>query len=84
MSVGLDAARDRRTALVGLAAGPGRASVALAVLGSVLGLHLSYDFDLPTGSGIVRTAGAIWLASLALGPQESLARRHLRRPHLAG
>jgi hypothetical protein len=32
----------------------------------------------------VLAAGAIWLASLCAGPRESLARRWLRRPHLAG
>ncbi|MBV8911663.1 MAG: metal ABC transporter permease [Acetobacteraceae bacterium] len=61
-----------------------RAAVALAVLASVVGLHLSYDFDLPTGPAIVLTAGAIWLGSLAAGPADSFRKRRLRRPHLAG
>ena len=37
----------------------------------------------PNGT-IVLAAGAIWAASLCLGPQASLARRWLRSPHLAG
>jgi zinc/manganese transport system permease protein len=65
-------------------AGQVRASVGLAVAASVAGLHLSYDLDLPTGPSIVLTAGTIWLLSLLAGPQDSLLRRSLRRPHLAG
>jgi len=65
-------------------AGQVRASVALAILASVAGLLLSYDLDVPTGPAIVLTAGAIWLGSLAAGPQESLLRSWIRRPHLAG
>jgi zinc/manganese transport system permease protein len=65
-------------------AGQVRASVLLAIAASIVGLHLSYAFDLPTGPAIVLTAGAAWLASLAAGPSESLLQRHLRRPHLAG
>ena len=61
-----------------------RAAVALAVLSSVAGLVLSFDWDVPTGPAIVLTAGAGWLLSLAVGPRASLARRWLRRPHLAG
>ncbi|GAC1339844.1 MAG: metal ABC transporter permease [Acetobacteraceae bacterium] len=65
-------------------AGQVRASVALAMLASVSGLLASYYLDLPTGPAIVLAAGALWLLSLCAGPQESLARRWLRRPHLAG
>lgn len=61
-----------------------RAAVLLAVLSSVTGLVLSFDWDLPTGPAIVLTAGAGWLLSLVAGPRASLARRWLRRPHLAG
>ena len=61
-----------------------RASVLLAVLSSTAGLVLSYDMDVPTGPAIVLTAGAVWLLSLGFGPHVSLARRWLRRPHLAG
>ena len=70
-----------RLVLWSLAAGT---TVLLAVLSSVLGLLVSYDLDVPTGPAIVLTAGALWLGSLCLGPRESLARRWLRRPHLAG
>lgn len=65
-------------------AGQVRAAVALAVLASVLGLLASYHLDLPTGPAIVLSAGALWAGSLCLGPHSSLARRWLRRPHLAG
>lgn len=85
MSVGLMmlpavAARHWSRALPGQV----RAAVAMAVLASVAGLLASYDLDLPTGPAIVLVAGALWLLSLCAGPQESLARRWLRRPHLAG
>lgn len=65
-------------------AGQVRAAVGLAVLASVLGLLLSYHADVPTGPAIVLSAGGLWLGSLAAGPQHSLLRRWLRRPHLAG
>jgi zinc/manganese transport system permease protein len=52
-----------------------RAAVVLAVLASVAGLLLSYHADLPTGPAIILTAGALWLASLALGPRQSLVLR---------
>jgi len=67
-----------------LLAGQVRASVLLAVLSSATGLILSYDLDVPTGPAIVLTAGAVWLLSLSAGPYDSLIRRWLRRPHLAG
>ena len=65
-------------------AGQVRAAVVLAILASVVGLHVSYDLDLPTGPAIVLAAGAIWIGSLCAGPRASLARRWLRRPHLSG
>jgi zinc/manganese transport system permease protein len=43
-----------------------RASVALAILSSVAGLLLSYHVEIPAGPAIVLTAGALWLASMAL------------------
>ena len=85
MSVGLVmlpavAARHWSPALPGQV----RASVVLAILASVAGLHASYDLDLPTGPAIVLAAGALWIVSLSAGPHSSLARSWLRRPHLAG
>ena len=65
-------------------AGQMRVSVLLAALASVLGLLASFDLDLPTGPAIVLTAGLLWVVSFCAGPQDSLARRWLRRPHLAG
>ena len=65
-------------------AGQMRASVLLAILSSTAGLVVSFDIDVPTGPSIVLTAGAVWLLSLTFGPHSSLARRWLRRPHLAG
>lgn len=60
------------------------ASVALASLASIMGLLLSYHLDLPAGPAVVLSAGGLWVASLIAGPRESLLRRVLRRPHLAG
>jgi zinc/manganese transport system permease protein len=61
-----------------------RAAVALAATASCAGLLLSFHADIPAGPAIVLAAGALWLAALAVGPHESLARRWLRQPHLAG
>lgn len=55
-------------------AGQVRAAVGLALLASWLGLVLSFDADIPAGPAIVLVAGALWLASLAIGPRESLRR----------
>ena len=55
-------------------AGQMRASVLLAVLASTAGLLLSYHVDIPAGPAIVLSAGALWLAGLAVGPRESLLR----------
>jgi zinc/manganese transport system permease protein len=41
-----------------------RASVAIAVLASVMGLLLSYRTDIPAGPAIVLTAGALWMLGL--------------------
>ncbi len=60
-------------------AGQVRASVALAMLASILGLLASYHLDIPAGPAIVLSAGALWLAGLALGPRESLLRAALGR-----
>ncbi len=57
-------------------AGQMRASVAIALLASWLGLTLSFDADIPAGPAIVLVAGALWLASVAAGRRESLLRRH--------
>ncbi len=80
MSVGLMmlpaiAARHWSGALGGQVA----ASVGLAVLASVAGLLVSYNWDIPAGPAIVLSAGALWLASLAAGPRESLLRHGRER-----
>jgi zinc/manganese transport system permease protein len=60
------------------------AAALLAMLASAIGLTLSFHADVPTGPAIVLTAGALWLVSLAAGPQGSLLAQILRRPHFAG
>ena len=60
------------------------AAAALAMLASAIGLTLSFDADIPSGPAIVLTAGALWLLSLAAGPEGSLLARVLRRPHYTG
>ncbi len=64
-------------------AGQIRASVALALAASWLGLMLAYHVDLPAGPAIVLTAGGLWVASLLAGSRDSL-RARLRRPHFSG
>ncbi len=55
-------------------AGQVRASVLLAAVASTAGLLLSYHVDIPAGPAIVLSAGALWLAAIAVGPRESLLR----------
>jgi zinc/manganese transport system permease protein len=44
-------------------------SVAVSAVGSVLGLGLSFQFDLPSGPAIVLTLGLLVMGSVALGPR---------------
>ena len=60
------------------------AAVALAVVASVLGLLLSFHFDLPSGPAVVLAAGLGWAASVLAGPVDGLLARVIRRGHLAG
>jgi zinc/manganese transport system permease protein len=50
------------------------ASVLVALLSSVAGLLLSFHVNLPAGPAILLVAGAIWLFSIAFGPEDSLRR----------
>jgi zinc/manganese transport system permease protein len=54
----------------------------IAGLASVSGLSLSYQFDLPSGPAIVLAAGALYLASMLVGPRDGLLRRLARPRHL--
>src|SRR6516162_4332155 len=58
------------------------ASTALALASGFLGLLLSYHLDLPSGPAIVLVAGLGYLASVALGPRDSLRALYVRRTHL--
>lgn len=60
------------------------AAVAMAMAASVTGLLVSFHADVPSGPAIVLAAGAFWVVGLFAGPQGSLLRRLVRRPHLAG
>ena len=57
-------------------------SGALALGSGFLGLLLSYHLDLPSGPAIVLVAGLGYLASVALGPRDSLRALYVRRAHL--
>jgi zinc/manganese transport system permease protein len=57
-------------------------SMLIAGLASASGLSLSYQFDLPTGPAIVLAAGALYLASMLVGPRDGLLRRLARPRHL--
>jgi zinc/manganese transport system permease protein len=60
------------------------AAVVVALLATLTGLLLSMHQGLPSGPAIVLTAGAAYLLSLLLGPQDSLLSRQLaRRGHRA-
>jgi zinc/manganese transport system permease protein len=53
-----------------------------AVISGFLGLLLSYHLDLPSGPAIVLVAGLAYLASVLLGPRDSLRALYVRRAHL--
>jgi zinc/manganese transport system permease protein len=53
------------------------ASVLVAAISSATGLLLSFHADLPAGPAVLLVAGAIWLASVAIGPHESLLVRRI-------
>jgi zinc/manganese transport system permease protein len=56
--------------------------VAMAFASGFVGLLLSYHWDLPSGPAIVLTAGAVYLASIVLGPHGGLIRHVLPVRHL--
>jgi zinc/manganese transport system permease protein len=58
------------------------ASSALALGSGFIGLLLSYHLDLPSGPAIVLVAGLGYLASVILGPRDSLRALYVRRAHL--
>jgi zinc/manganese transport system permease protein len=58
------------------------ASSVLALASGLLGLLLSYHFDIPSGPAIVLVAGLVYLASVILGPRDSLSALYVRRAHL--
>ena len=60
------------------------ASSALALVSAFIGLLLSYHFDLPSGPAIVLVAGLGYVASVLLGPRDSLRALYLRHGHLEG
>jgi zinc/manganese transport system permease protein len=57
-------------------------SMLIAALASVSGLSLSYQYDLPSGPAIVLAAGALYVASMIVGPRGGLLRRLVRPRHL--
>jgi zinc/manganese transport system permease protein len=57
-------------------------SSGLALASGFLGLLVSYHLGLPSGPAIVLVAGLAYLASVALGPRDSLRALYVRRAHL--
>src|SRR5215468_906327 len=60
----------------------GAVSSALALASGFLGLLVSYHLDLPSGPAIVLVAGLAYVASVVLGPRDSLRALYVRRAHL--
>jgi zinc/manganese transport system permease protein len=60
------------------------ASSGVALVSAFLGLLLSYHLDLPSGPAIVLVAGLGYVASVILGPRDSLRALYLQRGHLTG
>jgi zinc/manganese transport system permease protein len=58
------------------------ASSALALASAFLGLLLSYHLDLPSGPAIVLVAGVAYLASVLVGPRDSVGALYFRGGHL--
>ena len=58
------------------------ASSLLALASGLLGLLLSYHFDIPSGPAIVLVAGLVYLTSVIFGPRDSLSALYVRRAHL--
>ena len=58
------------------------ASSVLALASGLLGLLLSYHFDIPSGPAIVLVAGLVYLTSVIFGPRDSLSALYVRRAHL--
>ncbi|MGQ9371683.1 metal ABC transporter permease [Azospirillum sp. ST 5-10] len=58
------------------------AAMAIALASAYGGLLLSYHLDLPSGPAIILVAGAVYVASVALGPLGSLRARWWPAPHL--
>ncbi len=58
------------------------ASSAFALASAFIGLLLSYHLDLPSGPAIVLVAGLGYVASVLLGPRDSLRALYFRRGHL--
>jgi zinc/manganese transport system permease protein len=54
----------------------------IAMTASCVGLIASFHAGVPSGPAIVLIAGILYLASLMLGPRDSIAARFLRRRHL--
>lgn len=52
-----------------------------AMASGVIGLLLSYHFELPSGPAIVLTAAVVYLASIVFGSRAGLLARYRRRPH---
>src|SRR6266446_1570322 len=57
-------------------------SSGLALASGFLGLLVSYHLGLPSGPAIVLVAGLAYLASVALGPRDSLRALYVQRAHL--
>ncbi len=56
-------------------------STVLAFLSGLVGLLVSYNFDLPSGPAILLTAGAFYVGSIILGTRDSLRTRYFPRAH---
>jgi zinc/manganese transport system permease protein len=59
-------------------------AVAIACLSSIVGLLVSYAYEVPSGPAIVLAAGAIYLVSMLFGRRGGLIRRLVPAPHYGG
>jgi zinc/manganese transport system permease protein len=60
------------------------AAAGMAALSGYFGLLVSYHADMPTGPSIILLAGALYMVSLAVGPQGGLMRRFGKKRHYIG
>lgn len=59
-------------------------AVIFAVFGSVFGLLISFNYDIPSGASIILFCGMIYLLSFIIGRYNSIKSKYFNKKHLVG